>query len=171
MHATLSFVHPRHPRLGACNGQQIAAAASDLCLGFAAYQGAWTVMTEDSAKLNIIKAIRIRSLKRKSYRTRRLGLDYIFLVSQFAKSSLSKHKWGAQEFVASVGFCARELSRDTRIARNQLPDHILRETREREEKKRQRGGGGGGSSTSDSRKNVLSESNLTELYWVPTIGA
>jgi hypothetical protein len=76
----------------------------------------------------------------------------------------------AQEFVASVETCAPELHDTLGLLRNQPPDHILRETRERKRKKRQRlrleAEG------IDSEEDVLSDHpTLTEAHWVLTIGA
>jgi hypothetical protein len=94
-------------------------------LFFAAYQGAWTVMTEDSAKLNIIKAIRIRSLKRKSWRTRRLGLALLFPCFTICKILSFKTQMGRPRIRRVGRFCAENFL-SSGLLRNQLPDHILK---------------------------------------------
>jgi hypothetical protein len=132
---------------------------------YAAYQGAWTLMTEDSAKLEYDKAIKNQIIKENVLQNSTIGSVITFSLFHNLQNPLfKKHEWDAQEFVASVGPALENFHDTLGLLRNQLPDHILRETREREEKdKATEAEAEAKGSTSSSEEDVLSElSNLTE---------
>jgi hypothetical protein len=104
---------------------------------FAAYQGAWTLMTEDSARVEFNKAIKNEIIKEKVLQNSAFGSMITFSLFHNLQDPLfQKHKWDAQEFVAAVGPALENFHETLGLLRNQLPDHILRETREREEKEK-----------------------------------
>jgi hypothetical protein len=138
---------------------------------FAAYQGAWTLMTEDSATLEYRKAVKNQIIKEKVLQNSTIGSVITFSLFHNLQNPLfQKHKWDAQEFVASVGPALQNFHDTLGLLRNQLPDHILRETREREEKEKA-AKAEAEAEGSTSEEDVLSElSNLTEAllgtnYW------
>jgi hypothetical protein len=141
---------------------------------FAAYQGAWTLMTEDSAKLAYDKAIKDQIIKENVLQNSTIGSMITFSLFHNLQNPLfQKHKWDAQEFVAAVGPALENFHDTLGLLRNQLPDYILLETREMEEKIKAAEAEAEASTSSSEEgeeKDVLSESNLTEAllgtnYW------
>jgi hypothetical protein len=139
---------------------------------FAAYQGAWTLMTEDSARVEFNKAIKNQIIKEKVLQNSALGSMITFSLFHNLQDPLfQKHKWDAQEFVAAIGPALENFHETLGLLRNQLPDHILRETREREEKEKAASAEASSSTSEEGEeKDVLSDSNMTEAllgtnYW------
>jgi hypothetical protein len=138
---------------------------------YAAYQGAWTLMTEDSAKLEYHEAIKNQIIKEKVLQNSTIGSVITFCLFHNLQNPLfQKHKWDAQEFVVSVGPALQNFHDTLGLLRNQLPDHILQETHEQEEKEKA-AKVGAEAEGSTSEEDVLSElSNVTEAllgtnYW------
>jgi hypothetical protein len=124
-------------------------------------------MTEDSARVEFNKAIKDQIIKEKVLQNATFGSTITFSLFHNLQDPLfQKHKWDAQEFVAAVGPALENFHDNIGLLRNQLPDHILRETREREEKEKAAEAEASSSSSSPEEgeeKDVPSESSsLTE---------
>jgi hypothetical protein len=138
---------------------------------FAAYQGAWTLMTEDSATLEYRKAVKNQIIKEKVLQNSTIGSVITFSLFHNLQNPLfQKHKWDAQEFVASVGPALQNFHDTLGLLRNQLPDHILRETSEREEKEKAASAKAESPEEGEEKDDLPESSNLTEAllgtnYW------
>jgi hypothetical protein len=142
---------------------------------YVAYQGAWTLMTEDSARKEFNNAIKNQIIKDKVLQNATNGSAITFSLFHNLQDPLFQvHKFDAQEFVAAVGPALENFHENIGLLRNQLPDHILREkcALEVKEKATSTEAETEASSTEEGEENdVESESsNLTEAllgtnYW------
>jgi hypothetical protein len=137
---------------------------------YVAYQGAWTLMTEDSARVEFNKAIKNQIIKEKVLQNATFGSTIMFSLFHNLQDNLFKtHKFDAQEFVAAVGPALENFHENMGLLRNELPDHILRENEEKE--KAASAEAEASSPKEGEEKDVLPESsNLTEAllgtnYW------
>jgi hypothetical protein len=130
---------------------------------YTAYQGAWTLMTEDSAQVEFNKAIKNDVIKAKVLKNATFGSSITFSLFHNLQDPLfQKHKWDAQEFIAAVGPALENFHDNIGLLRNELPDHMLRETREWEEKEKA-ASSEASSSEEGEEKDVVSElSDITE---------
>jgi hypothetical protein len=138
---------------------------------YVAYQGAWTLMTEDSARKEFNKAIKNQIIKDKVLQNATFGSTITFSLFHNLQDPLfQKHKFDAQEFVAAVGPALENFHENIGLLRNQLPDHILRETSEREEKEKAASAKAESPEEGEEKDDLPESSNLTEAllgtnYW------
>jgi hypothetical protein len=128
---------------------------------YTAYQGAWTLMTEDDAKVEFNKAIKDNVIKANVLKNATFGSSITFSLFHNLQDPLFQtHKWNAQEFIAAVGPALENFHDNIGLLRNELPDHMLRETREREEKAEKAASEASSSSSEEGKgeeKDVVSE--------------
>jgi hypothetical protein len=130
---------------------------------FAAYQGAYTLMTEEPARVIFDNAIKNHIIKENVLKNSSFGSMITFSLFHNLQDPLFKeHKWDALEFVAAVGPALENFHDTLGLLRNEIPDHILREEREREEKEKA-SAAASSSEGEESLEAALSEDALSEI--------
>jgi hypothetical protein len=96
---------------------------------FDAYQGAWTLVTDDTARGTFEKAIKAGIIKEHVLQNSTYRSMITFSLFHNLQDPLwRKHGWEATEFVAAVGPALENFHDTLGVLRNQLPEHLLQET-------------------------------------------